>query len=269
MVVRRHRGRAALPVLLIVAIACGGDATPEVVGLAPVPTRPGAPEGPPSSASISAEGGTLSTPDGALSISIPAGAVTSPIEFTITPIANTARGAVAGAFRLGPDGATFARPVTLTFKGPAEYPPRGGLGDVAVVTQDRDGYWQRVEPATRDGGANSISIVTDHFSDWALVWTSGTPVAEGPIELFQTVGIPFNAQGHAAVYLMNDSASFTTYVLAGTLTVPATIAVGSDTCVPDQATKSWANIAEIDKARRVFRWGTGVFWTLTCTSPGR
>ena len=37
------------------------------------------------------------------------------------------------------------------------------------------------------------------------------------------------------------------YVLAGTLTVPATIAVGSDTCVPDQTTKSWANIAEIDK----------------------
>jgi hypothetical protein len=264
----RHRSRAVLPVLLVVsACGLGSDGEPKIVGLAPVPTRPGAPVGPPTSATISTEGGSLSTPDGALSISIPPGAVTSPTEFTITPIANTARGAAAGAFRLAPHGAAFAVPVTLTFRGPEGYPAGGSILDVGVFYQDHDGYWQRVEPATRNGGANTVSVATDHFSDWGLAWTSGTPVAEGPIELFQTIDIPFNAQGRAAVYLQEDLASVTTYVLAGTLTVPATISVGSDVCVPDQTTKSWVNAASIDKAKGVFRWGIGVYWTLTCTAP--
>ncbi|HEX8780607.1 MAG TPA: hypothetical protein VF728_05510, partial [Nocardioides sp.] len=268
----RRRRRAALPVLLIVALACGlgsdGPGDPGVVGLTPVPTPRGEPLGPPTSQTISAEGGTLSTPDGALTLSVPAGAVTSPTEFTITPIENTARGAVAGAFRLEPEGATFAAPVTLTFQGLEDYPQGADIADVGVEYQDQDGYWQRVEPATRNGGANTISVTTAHFSDWALAWTTGIPLAEGPIQLLQTVGIPFGAQGRAAVYLKDESANFTSYVLAGTLTVPATIMVGSDVCVPDQTTKSWANIAEIDKAKGVFRWGIGVHWTLTCTAPG-
>ncbi|HEU4385626.1 MAG TPA: Calx-beta domain-containing protein [Anaeromyxobacteraceae bacterium] len=269
MAAPRDRRRAALAVLLIVsACGLGSDAGPKVGGLVPVPTRPGAPLGPPTSATISGEGGTLSSPDGALSIYVPPGAVTSPTEFTITPIAATARGAVAGAFRLGPEGATFAVPVTLTFRGPEQYPQGGSIEDVGVFHQNRDGYWHRVEPAARDGRANTISVAAEHFSDWALAWTSGEPVAEGPIQLFQTLDIPFSAQGRAAVFLKDDSAAFTTYVLSGTLTVPATILVGNDVCVPDQITKSWVNIAEIDKARGVFRWGTGVHWTLTCTSPG-
>ena len=270
---RRQRRRAALPVLLIVALACGlggdGPSDPTNVGMVPVPTKAGEPIGPPATATISTEGGTLSTPDGALTVTIPAGAVAAPTEFSITPIVNTARGALSGAFRLGPEGTTFAEPVTLTFKGPEAYPSTGGgIGDVGVAYHDASGFWLPLPSVTRDEGANTLSVETAHFSDWTLLWQTGTPTAEGPIRLVQTIDVPFSAQGRATVYLQSETAGFTEYILAGSLTVPSTIAVGSDTCVPDQTTKSWANAAEIDRVKGVFRWGIGVHWTLTCTATG-
>ncbi|ABS27125.1 Calx-beta domain-containing protein [Anaeromyxobacter sp. Fw109-5] len=263
---QQHR-RGASTVLLVIALACGIEASNDHGNdaLVPVPTKPGVPSGPPISDTITPEGGTLSAADGAISISFPAGAVASPTEFTITPITNTARGAVAGAFRLGPEGASFTAPVTITFKGPEQYPIGTSIDNVGVESQDRNGFWMKVGPATRDLGANTISVKTTHFSDWTVTWQTGEPLADGPIRLAQNLNVPFDAQGRATVYLRDESTSLTTYVLAGTLTVPATMTLGTETCVPDQTTKSWANAAEIDKVRSVFRWGTGVGWTLTCT----
>jgi large repetitive protein len=267
---RGDRRRTGLPVLLI-ALACGlsdGPPADPGGGLVPQPTPPGAPLEHAATVTVTAAGATVATPDGALSIEIPAGAVASPTDVTITRITSTAIGAVAGAYRLGPEGTTFAEPVRLTFHGPESYPTTGGIGDVGVSYQDRNGYWVRAGPVSRDRNANTVSVETHHFSDWTLTWQTGTPIAEGSIRLSQTYGVPFVADGRATLYLQSDDASQTAYVLAGTLTAPASIAVGSDVCVPDQATKSWVNTAEIDKDRGVFRWGIAVGWTLTCTSPG-
>jgi hypothetical protein len=263
------RRRTALPVLLI-ALACGLSNGPpgRGGGLVPQPKPPGLPLELPTKVTVTAAGATVSTRDGALTIAIPAGAVTAPTDVTITRITNTAVGAIASAFRLGPEGTTFGAAVTLTFRGPVSYPTSGGIGDVGVSYQDANGNWVSVGPASRDRNANTISVGTDHFSDWTLTWQTGTPVAEGPIRLSQTYGVPFVADGRATLYLQSGDASGTAYVLAGTLTAPSSIALGNDVCVPDQVTKSWVNTAEVDGSRGVFRWGIGVSWTLTCTSPG-
>ncbi len=115
-----------------------------------------------------------------------------------------------------------------------------------------------------------MTVATTHFSDWALTFQGATAAAEGPITLVQTVGIPFTATGRATIYFQEDSATDTVYALTGTLTVPGSFTVDGKTCVPDQVTKTLPfNFAEVHKSEPpVFRWGIGVFWTLTCTAPG-
>jgi hypothetical protein len=236
-----------------------------------MPTLPGVPVDPTIATTISAAGGTVATADGALRVSVPAGTVAAATAFTITPIANTARGAVGGAFRLGPEGTRFTQPVTLTFKGPESYGRGTSLAGVGVSYQDARGYWQRVEPVTRDAAANTISVQTDHFSDWALTWELGVAAAEGPIFLDQGVGAPFTAHGRATVFFQGDDEHDTTYVLTGTLELDdGTVTMGDEVCVPDQLVKALPpNVAEIHKGfPAVFRWGLAVHWSLTCTAPG-
>ena len=56
-------------------------------------------------------------------LTVPAGAVATPTDADHHARSRTlARGAVGPAFRLGPEGTTFASPVTLTFKAPERYP---------------------------------------------------------------------------------------------------------------------------------------------------
>ena len=275
---RRTRGRGRLRLLLLAALACGSPAStvtgpggPGSGGLVPIATTFGAPVAAPRAATVNAaSGGALSSADGALAISVPAGAVADAAELTLMPITATARGAVGPAFRLGPEGTTFSAPVTLTFKAPDRYATGTSIAGLGVEYQDARGFWHRVEPVVRDASARTVTVSTTHFSDWALTWQLGTAAAEGPITLVQTVGIPFAASGRATLFFQSDDASDTSYAMTGTLTVPDTFKVGDSQCVPDETTKTLPlGMAEVHKAQPpVFRWGIGATWTLTCTAPG-
>ena len=77
-------------------------------------------EGPPSSAVIGAMGGTVTSHDGRLTLTFPPGAVTGDTPITITKAANAASSTVTDqeVYRLEPDGATFAVPVTAAYSIP-------------------------------------------------------------------------------------------------------------------------------------------------------
>ncbi|BDG05251.1 hypothetical protein [Anaeromyxobacter oryzae] len=273
-----HRGQLGC-VLLLAGIACvspsndgTGLAGPGAGALVPTPTPPGAPLAlPVATATIPAAGGTLSSADGALTLTVPAGAVAVPTDFTIAAIGNTARGAVGSAFRLGPEGTTFTTPVTLTLAAPTSYPNGASIADVGVEYQDATGYWHRVEPVTRNAAANTLTVQARHFSDWAVTWQTGTPAAEGPITLVQTVGTPMTATGRATLFLQGDDASDTVYVMTGSLTLAEpSYTVNDAQCAPVQATLTLPfSVAEVHKsAPPVFRWGIGATWELACTAPG-
>lgn len=261
-------------VLLLVAAACSSPASrpagPAAGVLVPTATQAGDPMSATTTAAFAPGGGTWSSADGALKLSVPGGAMAVSTEISITPIANMARGAVGPAFRLGPEGTTFAAPVTITLKAPDAFPAGVSFAGVGIEYQDARGFWHRVDPVARDAGARTVTVATTHFSDWALTFEGATAAAEGPITLVQTVGIPFTATGRATIYFQEDSATDTVYALTGTLTVPGSFTVDGKTCVPDQVTKTLPfNFAEVHKSEPpVFRWGIGVFWTLTCTAPG-
>jgi hypothetical protein len=90
----------------------GGTGTP---GAAPV----GTPKGNPVTGRIGPNGGSLASGDGALTLTVPPGAVAAETTFSIQPVTNTAFGGLGDALRLDASGASLAQPLTLTWRAPA------------------------------------------------------------------------------------------------------------------------------------------------------
>lgn len=129
----------ALCTALAIATACGGTGTAQRDG----------------SGTVGASGGTVSSSSGAR-LDVPAGALAAATTLTVQATGDVAPGG-APVFRLGPDGTTFARPVTITLP----LPP--GVAAPAV-------YWSRpgstvsfdVVPATVTAGG--VVAEGSHFS---------------------------------------------------------------------------------------------------------
>src|SRR5450759_2420723 len=135
----------------------------------PTATAVGVPNGSATSATIGAAGGSVSTPDGKIALTIPAGALASNTVISIQPLTNMAHGKIGAAYRLTPDGQTFLKPVTLTFT----YTDEDLLGTAAeflgAAFQTAAGYWQWAGAATVDTTAKTVSVSSSHFSDWSNV----------------------------------------------------------------------------------------------------
>jgi hypothetical protein len=147
-------------------IDAGGDASlePAVTGVGdPVIGVPNA------SASIGAAGGTLVSGDGQITLTIPAGALTTNTTIGIQTIANTAPLAAGFAYRFTPDGTTFAKPVTVTMKPTLGQIGGSSLDHVKLAFQDAQHRWQLI-PVTADDTAKTVTATTTHFTDYAFLF---------------------------------------------------------------------------------------------------
>jgi hypothetical protein len=118
---------------------------------------------------ISSAGGVVESADGALRVAIPVGALAAETEVSIQPISNHAHGSVGGAYRLGPEGISFANLVRLTFS----FTPEQVLGTapqlLRVASQTPEGFWESHESSVLDANERTVSFDVSHFSDWSLV----------------------------------------------------------------------------------------------------
>ncbi|WP_298715741.1 hypothetical protein [Chitinophaga sp.] len=146
----------------------GNDGPPDPAPATGTPTPVGAPDGTPAaSAVIGAAGGTLSSADGQLKITIPAGAFTADQTVSIERIASQNPLGVGRGYRLKPEGVRFTKPVSLTFQyfraDSIAYPPEA----MRIAYQDAKGVWM-AKPATVNTDNRTATVLTDHFSDWTL-----------------------------------------------------------------------------------------------------
>jgi hypothetical protein len=136
---------------------------------APIAVTPvGVPEGLPANATIGAAGGSLTSADGRLTITVPAGALAADTLVGIQPITPTAPGALGHGYRLTPEGQNFAQPITLTFKYSAAEASATVPNLLRVATQTAQGTWS-LPQATHDAAQRTLSVATTHFSDWSNV----------------------------------------------------------------------------------------------------
>jgi hypothetical protein len=136
---------------------------------APTATAVGVAVGSATSATIGAAGGSVSTPDGKIAVTIPAGALSSNTVIGIQPLTNTAHGKIGAAYRLTPEGQTFVHPVTLRFTYTDDDLSGTAAEFLGAAFQTAAGFWQWAGAATVDTAARTVSVATSHFSDWSNV----------------------------------------------------------------------------------------------------
>lgn len=187
---RRVRPMASI-LLAALLVACGGRGGPPA---GERPTRPvaalrGTPTGESVTRSIGPPGGTVTSADGRLSLIVPAGALAADTPISIQPITNTAASGVGGAWRLGPGGRTFARPVQLVFRYTGADLAGRSAANLGVAFQDPQGVWQAVRGVTLDTSAGTLTVATDHFSDWALFESLRLDPASGRVKVGQSIAL--------------------------------------------------------------------------------
>jgi hypothetical protein len=255
--------------LAAAAAACGPTASSGGGGSGfPQPGPAGTPIGDPTVQPVAQPGGLLASPDGFLVVDVPAGATAAPVQFTVQEVTNLAPGGVGPAWKLGPEGTAFAKPITLTFFSGAVGRP---VDEITVTWQDDQGFWHRAVPDTvvRDPLSNTLTVQTSHFSSWTLTTTPTARDLTGPFSVGTTLGTPFTAAGNATFTFAGEDADATYYLLSGTLVLPSPLTSGATTCTPTPPeTPSFAvrtNVGELSKsAPTTFDWGTSAGWNVTC-----
>lgn len=126
----------------------------------------GQPIGESTAKTIGSEGGTLTSADGKVTLTIPAGAVDKATPFSIQPITNEAPNGVGKAYRFAPDGMQFKTPLTLTYR----YEDNEVTSEELLVGyQKPNGVWYSVPGRQVDKAKNQVSVPMKHFSDWGLL----------------------------------------------------------------------------------------------------
>lgn len=157
---------STLACLLSVACKKSGSNGPEIPA-EPIVTAKGVARGASVSKQIGIAGGELESGDGKIKIMVPQGSVQQNTTFTIQPITNTLHGGddKRSAYRLLPEGTTFAKPVQLVFNYD-EDDLNGTAEDLMTVAwQTTEGSW-KVEPCRLDKQNQTLTVETTHFSDW-------------------------------------------------------------------------------------------------------
>ena len=94
----------------------------------------------PSSATIGPLGGSIRSDDGALTLKIPAGALSVPTQFSIATVSNDAPGALGSAYDLSPGGLALAKPAILVLRYGANGLPVDGIDALSLAVLGDTGW---------------------------------------------------------------------------------------------------------------------------------
>ncbi|WP_144051854.1 hypothetical protein [Fibrisoma limi] len=131
-------------------------------------TEVGQPDGVVISKTIGPEGGTLSTADGRIRLTLPAGAIDKATTISIQPITNHTPNGVGQSYRFMPDGLQFKKPATLTFHHTESDVEDSAPSALGVAYQRTNKIWYAVPGKQVDTQKREVSVAMPHFSDWSL-----------------------------------------------------------------------------------------------------
>lgn len=186
--------RAFVPALLL--LACSSeDGTPNEnenheppEEATPAATDVGTELEDPVTGDIGPEGGSLTSADGRLIVTVPEGALDEDTTLEIQPITNEAHGGIGSAYRLSPDGLAFAVPATLAFAYEDADLAGSDAGVLGVAFQDEDQYWSWMGSVV-DNDARTVSVETDHFTDFSAVSGVVLLPAKGEVSVGDTFAL--------------------------------------------------------------------------------
>lgn len=147
----------------------GTETMPEKV--TPFPTPVGEPIGEPQIQVIGTNGGTIISPDGRVSLTIPAGALNSSTTIKIQPIENTTPQGIGLSYDFLPNGQQFAKPVTVTLHY-SEEELGGTLPELLELGfQNNRNVWQGTGKMQVNKASRTVFASISHFSRWSFYAT--------------------------------------------------------------------------------------------------
>lgn len=152
-------------------------------------TEPGTPQGVAVTKKIGVTGGNISSSDGRIKITVPAGALDAETTLTIQPISNKMEQGIGKAYRLGPHSITFNKPVSITFQY-ADGEINGTTAELLrIAYQDSTGAWRMPTGTSLDKHSKSVTVTTTHFSDWGIFPMMFIEPAEARVALNESVNL--------------------------------------------------------------------------------
>lgn len=167
--------RSVFYFLLLFTIASCSKPDSEYIPPNPVPApdpvaRPvGAPIGEAHVGFIGEDGGTIKFPNGQVEIIIPAGALDEETEVSIQAIKNSSVSGIGFGYRFTPHGKIFKKKVTVRFSYKNMSAAISSSKALEIAYQDGSGFWVCHGKTVNDPVNKTISVETDHFSDWSLI----------------------------------------------------------------------------------------------------
>ncbi len=162
-------GRAVRPGLLsllaLSVVACGDGATG------------------PGSTAIGAEGGTASLAEGAVTLSVPAGALCASVEFTANPALSFPENPLrvpGTAYEIGPPGTTFEHLVTLTLTYDPNDLPAGVREEELRLQRVAGSEWQPTVGSSVDVSRHQVSGRIESVGQFGVVGVSAASVVLSP-----------------------------------------------------------------------------------------
>jgi hypothetical protein len=133
-------------------------------------TEVGAPEGPAATKNIGPSGGTLESPDGRLTLTVPQNALTETVPFSIQPVTDKFEAGLGSSYRLEPSGMTFDTPLDISVHYDDHDLESTIPEALSLAYQDKDGAWHAQNGIDLNKGTKTITFSATHFSDYALIW---------------------------------------------------------------------------------------------------
>jgi hypothetical protein len=147
---------ASVALVLVGGLACSSGGKPPMATLA--------------TKVIGAEGGSLQATGGGATVTIPAGALATPVKVTLEPAPMAPSGVVGAAWQFGPEGTTFAAPVKLELDVDMSAMPAGVDPSWLTVARLENGVWNPLVASFVPSGSTKAVALTRHFSVYAVVY---------------------------------------------------------------------------------------------------
>ena len=132
-------------------------------------TKIGTPIGSPVTKTIDASGGSITSPDGVLKLTIPPGALSVATNISIQPVTNEVPVGLYNAYSLTPNGQQFQKPVTLEFHYSDQDMDTVDPEGLAVAYQDGDQTWEAFTDVAVDTVNKTVSVQSPHFTIFTLL----------------------------------------------------------------------------------------------------
>ncbi len=181
----------SIAILAIIGVMCYGRLFRDSINDEAIfaATEIGTPIGDKVTKNIGPEGGTITSEDGRLTVTVPKDTLTEILPFSIQPITNTFQTGLGSSYRLEPEGRTFEAPLDIS----VHYDDRDLEGTfpeaVSIAYQDNDGAWHMQPGIDLDKENKTVTLPAMHFSVYAFIYLAKLSPAKATIHPGESVRI--------------------------------------------------------------------------------